>query len=661
MHQRLLAAGLLALAAPHAAAQVRDTLPRDSLRPVPLAPVVATATRLPLRPDQLGVALSVLDSLQLRAEPPRFAADALRRVPGAFVEEANGPGGPAIVRLRGGEEVFTQVLIDGVKVNQNGGYFDLQGVTLGNVDRVEVAPGPGSALYGSSAVSGVVQVVSRAGRPGPLRLRGDWEGGVATEHGAGYRGTVALDGGTAAVRVSADAGTTYDRGIFSIANDRRVHEAGLRVDAEPSARWSLGATARWMDAEGHLPVRDGGATRLPLDPNAFNARSRGVGSASARVRHGDGWSQELRTTLYREGFTYTDERDGVSHPDFFVFDADFRLESTLWRGTVEYVGRVERTDGAGTATRGLSWGAQCERETLHDVTSGDFGAGDQTLDRNALAAFAEGFVEVGPVSLLAGARAERYEEMDTEVTPRATAVWRAVPGVLSLRAAVGRAFKAPNLQEQYLDNPFIVANPDLAPERSTSWEVGADASRGAASFRLTLFRQDFRDLIRSVPDDDPDSEKSINRNLGRSRAQGVELGAQVTPASWWMGGVDAAFLSTEVLDNRGQSADLFPEGEALPGRPERVGSAWVEVQPAARWRVRLRGTHVGPQTVFTERFSGQRVEVDPYTLASLNVQFDAARRWTAYLRVDNLFDHAHQVGFDRPGQPLTASLGVRLR
>ncbi|HEX5725624.1 MAG TPA: TonB-dependent receptor, partial [Longimicrobiaceae bacterium] len=369
-----------------------------------------------------------------------------------------------------------------------------------------------------------------------------------------------------------------------------------------------------------------------------------------------------RASAYREYFVYDDRRDDVpANPEFFVFDATFRLESELWRLGAEYTGSYEHRTGPGAAPFALTYGAQWEREALTDETSGDFGDNTQSLDRPSGSVFAEARATLpGRVYLLAGARAERYEGLPTEVTPRVSAVYEAVPGALSLRAAAGMAYKAPNLQEQYLDNPFIAGNPDLEPERSTSWEVGADvrALDDRATLGLTWFHQRFEDLIRTVQLEG--DTRQINRNLGSSLAQGVEWTARWEGSDRWAVGTEGAWIATEVRDNRGLSPDQFPEGEALPGRPEVVGSAYLEVAAGPRLRAILRGTHVGSQVQLSERFSGQRVELDAYTLAGVTVHYLVSPRWSVYGRLQNLFDTEYEAAFDRPGAPLSAALGVRL-
>src|SRR5690606_18916365 len=146
-----------------------------------------------------------------------------------------------------------------------------------------------------------------------------------------------------------------------------------------------------------------------------------------------------------------------------------------------------------------------------------------------------------------------------------------------LRFAAGRAYKAPNLQEQYLNNPFIQSNPDLEPETSTSWEVGADTRLlgGALAAGITFFDQRYENLIRTLQSD-TDPEKQINRNLGESRAQGVEWTAAWRPAAHWTVGTEGAWVRTEVLNNTGLSSDNFPVGEELPFRPAVVGTGYIE-------------------------------------------------------------------------------------
>jgi outer membrane cobalamin receptor len=663
-------AGVLALgAAAGVGAQQRDTTAaetrQDSTAPPPvrLPAFVVTGTKLAVARDRLGYAVTVVTAADLEAERPFSAADALRDLPGAYIDEAAGPGGPTIVRLRGGEEVFTQILMDGVQINQNGGFFDFQGFPLTNVERIEVARGPQSAVYGSSAVSGVVQFVTRRGAIGPARLEITAEGGGAAEQGGTFHSSATAGGGTQLLQYSAGAGLTYSRGIYQLPHDTWTRDGSVRLDLTPSGPWSVTGLLRYVAVESMLPVRDPGARRVPLDPNARNERDRLISSVIGTFSPSRDWTHEVRASVYREDFLFEDQRDNVPADtfDFFIFDADFALDSDLWRPTLEYVGSYRTRLGDAVSDLAFTFGGQWQREKLTDRTSGEFGDNTLSLERNSGAAFAEIRGEIARrVDVLVGARTEKFKGFAAEVTPRASAVFHVVPEALAFRGAVARAYKAPNLQEQFLDNPFIASNPDLVPETSTSWEVGVDYQSAIAdlAIEVTYFRQHFQDLIRTVAQES--SSQQINRNLGSSRAQGVEWNVRYRPLSWLMAGIEGAWVTTDILDNTGLNPAEFPEGESLPFRPQHMTSALVVLAPVPRLQVSLRGTWVGTQTVLTERFSGDRVDLKPYLLPGFRMNLAVSPRFTVYTRVENLFDAYYKTAFDRPGIPLTAAAGVRI-
>src|SRR5437868_7535183 len=161
MHRPLLLAVVVAVPL---LGQERDTTLTTRKQPLPA--IVVTGTLSNIAPQKVGVSMSVIDTALLRGEPMHSAIDPLRHVTGVYIDEASGPLGPTIIRLRGGEENYTRVLVDGVEINENGGFFDAEGFSLVNIGRLEIARGPQSAVYGSSAMSGVVQLFTPMGEPG---------------------------------------------------------------------------------------------------------------------------------------------------------------------------------------------------------------------------------------------------------------------------------------------------------------------------------------------------------------------------------------------------------------------------------------------------------------------------------------------------------------
>lgn len=649
--------GLVAPAVAQAGTAQDTAAAADSVA-IPVDPITVTVSKLPLRPSRSGFAVTIVPEVALEAERPAYAVEALRELPGAFIDEATGPGGPSIIRLRGGEEVFTQILMDGVQVNENGGFFDFQGVTLSNIGQIEVARGPQSALFGSSAVSGVVQFITPRGEAGPPRVGGTLEGGAGVDEGRSFRGNATVRGGTAGVLYSAGAGLAYNRGIYELPHDTWTRDGSLRVDAYPGGRFRATGIFRYVGIDTHHPVRDPGVTRVPMDPNARLDRDRYVMAGRFRFDATARWTHGLNVSAFHHDFTYIDEFDGIEQPaEYFVVDADLTSTNDVWRSTVEYMGSYTAGDPV-TAPLAIAYGGHWQREDLSAELTGDFGDDQADFTRESLAGFADLHGRPhGRVDVMIGARAERYEGLSTELTPRASIVLRAIPDRLSLRAAAGRAFKAPDLRQQFQDDPFIAPNPDLEAETSTSWEAGADVEPvPGITISATGFRQDYENLIRTVPLEN--DSRLQHRNVGNSRAWGVEASVRYRPRRDLATGVEASRTWTEILDNTGLPADQYPEGGTLPFRPEVMASAYVHAVILAGTELLARGTYVGEQTVLTERFSGRRVPIDGYFRVDATVNHDIGPRQTVYLRIANLLDAAYQTAFDRPGIPFTVALGL---
>lgn len=638
----------------------RDTT--TSRRREPLPPISVTGSLSAAAWENIGISRSVLDASALRAEPTRSVVDALRRAPSVFIDEANGPLGPTIIRLRGGEETYTQVVMDGVPINENGGFFDAQGVTLTHVDRVEIARGPQSALYGSSAMSGVVQMHTSAGEPGPMRTQASVEASRTSAHGGAVRGAVSVHGGTERARYSLGAGSVYDRGQYVLPNHLKAHDVALRGDFLPGNALVLSSVVRYMDADANLPVRDRGVTRAPLDPNQRQSRRRGLGTVAARWAPGRAWTHQASVSYFRRDFMYADRSDGLDQTqyDSFVFDFNYHYEAVVRRAALRYVTTLSGAPSSGVSGA-LSAGAEWLRESLTDVQRGDFGPGSMSVARPSRSAFGEAHARIRDrVTLLAGGRVERFEGLEGEFVPRATAVWDVVRDRLSLRGAISRAYKAPNIQEQFPNSPAIVANPDLAPETSRSWEAGADLRlplRGTAS--VAYFIQDFENLIRSVNYDS--TGRQINRNLGRSRAAGVESELTLSPRARWTVGGALTWLRTRIVDNGGLPVTDFPNGGALPFRPSYTGTAWFDAPVGARGAALIRVLAVGRQTVLANRFSGPRVDIAPYALLGATASWRLTSGADTYVQLANLLDRDYQTAHDRPGIPRTIALGMRVQ
>ena len=210
--------------------------------------------------------MTVLRGDDLRARGIRFVGDALRQVPGAQVVQGGPFGAPTSLFLRGGESDYVKVLVDGVPVNQPGGSYDFASLTTDNVERIEVLRGPGSVLYGSDAIAGVVQIVTRQGRErdpagrhrrgGKLRHRA--AGGLRAGRRRGGRLVGLGSRGSPATAPTPSTTTTATPG--SPAGSVRV----------PTTAPSVALRGRWYDAVFHFPTDFIGA---PVDHDQSHRRA----------------------------------------------------------------------------------------------------------------------------------------------------------------------------------------------------------------------------------------------------------------------------------------------------------------------------------------------------------------------------------------------------
>jgi len=224
-----------------------------------LKPVVVTATLVPAAPDAVPAAVTVISGDALRARGVRTVADALRFVPGASVVESGSFGSQTSLFLRGGESDYVKVLIDGVPQNLPGGSFDFANLTTADIDRIEIVRGPVSVLYGSDAVTGVIQIFTRAGRGTPRGQVGFGGGTYAAQWAGGDVG-----GGTGPWSYGVSLSRFTSDGLYAFNNEYRNGTASARLRFAPDARTDASLSARYADGVYHFPTDGGGQ---PVDSN----------------------------------------------------------------------------------------------------------------------------------------------------------------------------------------------------------------------------------------------------------------------------------------------------------------------------------------------------------------------------------------------------------
>ncbi|HSL69200.1 MAG TPA: TonB-dependent receptor, partial [Longimicrobiales bacterium] len=581
-----------------------------------------------------------------------------REVPSAVLAQNGSQGAITSLFLRGGESDYVLVLVDGVRVNNPGGQYDFANLTLDNVERIEVVRGPVSVLYGSDAVTGVVQIFTRRQTERQVRLSARGGGGaritpdsLASDRYGASSLNLELGGSSGAFSYSAGAGQLRSGGLYAFNNQYRNTAGSARAALQIADRTALSWTGRLTDSRYHYPTDGNG--RL-VDRNQHRTSESFVTGVELHSQPAARVGASLRAGLSHHDERYTDLPDAAS--------------DTLGTHTTRSIGRVRRqfvelntSYYAGTNAI-LTAGAELERQRDRNRydSDGEFGPFQSRFgrERTNRAAFAQVIASAGGLSLNGGLRTDHNNRFGDFLTYRAGAAIRAA-GNTRIRLAAGTAFKEPTFFENYAEG-FTKGNPHLEPEHSRNWEIGLEQTLPSALGRvqLTVFDQRFRDLIQYVPRA-PGSTEPNYENVAAAKARGAELEWSVALRPFTLTGSVSA-LATKALDAAAVDDPQFEPGERLLRRPEHQASI---VLGYARGPVTadLRWLRIGARDDLDfSSFPFQRVRLDAYSRLDLGAAIRLKAPWPVTLtaRTENLLDRAYDEILNFPAGRRTFWLGI---
>lgn len=497
----------LVLSLPAAGLSGAEDPPASPAEKEPRPPGPAVESQVTVVATRLGVAepgatVRVVERAEIEHLPVRTLPELLRQLPGVDVRRRGVEGIQADIGLRGADHNGTLLLVDGEPVNDpqtNHLTADLD-VPLDSVERVEVLYGAASALWGSGAVGGVVNVVTRGAAIG--RKRAELEGRYV-------HGSHSLDAGSirTAYKVldALSASVDWDRGEWS----------GFRDDTE-HWREVVRAAVRWETGSGPVTLSGGWAGR-EYGAYAFYGTRYPDQQESTRTK-----TARLSADLSAGGWTLSPSFSLRAHHDDFVLE---RSDPSFYRNvhdTDTVSGRVvaRRPFLGGTLAVGLEAG----RESISSTNLGDHRRDRGALFLEAGRPFDGSRPEGGGAKL--GLRIDSYEGYGTRVSPLVTAHLALAPGVTA-RASAGTAFRVPTFTELYYSDPQNVGNAGLDPERAVNVEVGALWTRGTLSLDGAVFYRDARGLIDYVRNEA--SGPFDARNVRRALTTGVEGVVTLSP------------------------------------------------------------------------------------------------------------------------------------
>lgn len=605
----------LAVSAP-AMAQGNDEIVTGDLRADP-AGIVVTANRTPTPISQVGQSITVVTRDTIERIQATTATDVLARIPGVSVVQSGGFGQPSSVFIRGAENAQSLVLVDGVRINDPGdvgGGFDFGALTIGQFDRVEVVRGSSGVLWGSRAIGGVINFIT-------ARPTEQWTARAQAEYGWRDRKQASVSAAGLIGPVGLTLGGNWLKGDgFSAFNERR---GAAEKDGFESK--SANARAEVELAQG-LSVDAGGFyTKADYDYDNTGGDALNVG--------------RKRDTLGYANVRYTGLEDRLSARVGYGINDTRRVSDDEVFGPYTTNGRTERFEGqvvfAPIEMASIQLGAETEKQKFDD----NFGAKDSTSIDSYY-----GNLTVRPLTgltLNGGLRYDDHEDFGHKTTLAANGAWVIGEGVDApiLRASYGEGFKAPSLYQLYSNAGFRA----LDAETSKGWDAGIEQpfAQGTGRFTLTYFDRKTKNLI------DYDLTQFNYYNVGRARAQGVELGMQV--ANWE--GFDVN-LAVTYLDATNELT-----GARLARRPKTNFYASLDKV----WEV---GLKLGADlSVGGGRYdnAANTQYVDGNAVVGLRAAFAVTPNVEVYGRVENLFDEHYEVVRTYGTAGRSAYAGVRVK
>ncbi|MGH9422134.1 MAG: TonB-dependent receptor plug domain-containing protein, partial [Thermoanaerobaculia bacterium] len=543
--------------------------------------IIVTASALPETIEATPAAVTVITRKEIDDRAALDVAGMLREVPGLVLARTGSPGKATSLFTRGAASTQTLVMWNGIVLNNP--YFsgyDWGRFSTAGVEKIEVVRGPFSALYGSEAMAGVVNVLTAPRESG---FHGDFESGSHGLRNASLDGSFASD-------VAILSGSYEHRSDDGEDENDDFHQNSGSMMARwmPSTALSLGVSARHTSFNLGIP---------------FNTNAAGTALVPSLDRRQNGTETQIAIPVTLTlGRFISDLTLSDNHrvDDFHDPEDPF----TTLTSTDAKTRRARLTTRFLTAAGTIVAGGEYVHDVVNDVTN--FGPNFLDKRRTAQSFFVEDRYsqEMGSGSrfeLSAGVRHDHFDVFGTQTSPRIAAA--IVQGTSKWRAAYGQGFRAPSLGELYF--PFF-GNPDLKAESNNSYEIGYDASLGRDGlFSLTYFNSHYRNLITFDP------VTFISQNIGRVRSDGLEAGATQNLSA----NVYTAFSYTYLHRNEDQSTGL-----RLLRRPKHSGSLAAGYRSGAiDWNVAI--LHTGERDDNLAVLPFTRTANKAYTTVDANVQY----------------------------------------
>jgi vitamin B12 transporter len=599
-----------------------------------LGEVVVTASRVETPAREVASSITVISAQEIREKQKTDVLEVLRSVPGLDVVRTGGPGKETAVFLRGAKSEQTLVLIDGVEMNDPtspGRAYDFANLTTDNIERIEILRGPQSTLYGSDAMGGVINIITKKGKEKMAAFASGEYGSFKT-----FIGKAGVSGGNRWVNYSLGLSYSDTEGI-SAANEKdgntekdgyQNKSVSARVGFTPTESFDLDFIFRYTDAK--ADIDNFGGTGGDDPNNTTTTKQLFFRTQAGLSLFNDFWQQKLGFSLSNHKRRGNNDPDPAHTGELSRDSYDGRLLKLDWQHDLH----LHKTN---TLTLGVE--TEEERAESSYYSESFFGPFTSTFEEKT--ARTTGYYLQDQIKLwdswftTLGLRLDDHSKFGNETTYRITSAYLIRQTGTKIKGTYGTGFKAPSLYQLYAPT---YGDENLKPEKSAGWDAGLEQTLWGERLVLgaTYFSNRFKDLI------DFDSGTSKYINIGEAETKGVELFASVQPADDLT--LRASYTYTDTEDKS--------TGKPLLRRPKNKAGVDVGYRFLKRGNINLGLVYVGERDDLDfSTFPATRVELGDYLLVNLAASFDITKNFQVYGRIENLLDENYEEvkGYGTPG------------
>ena len=585
--------------------------------------VVVSATKIEEPVEETTSDVVVIKGEDIKEMNVEFVPDVLKNIPELNLIQNGGAGKQATVILRGGSSNHTMVMIDGVKVKSTTtGSFDFSGINVDDIERIEIIKGPQSTLYGSEAMAGVINIITKKGKGKP-KIEASFEGGSFGT----YKPSVTVSGGDKKYDYRLTGSYFYTDGISAA-------KQGIERDGYKNASLS-----------GKLGFRPTEKLELEISGKYYYDRSEldafGVDDLNY-VQHGNHymlsgkgklylfntWEQILTVSTIKDSLKYRDPDTSYNNSDIIT-----GMDTIDWQHNLYFSERYILTAGA----------------EYRDEKGENKGVFDKVVDNKALYLNNKLKFLNDDLIINAGLRYDDHETFGSETTYRIGGIYNIKPAAIKIKGSYGTGFRAPTLNELfYQDSWGSSGNLNLKPEKSNSWEIGVekDIVKDVASLSITYFDQNYKDLIDWV-ETPPASWQYTPQNIAKAEVKGIEAGASLKI-------IEGLTLKSSYTNLDTENKET---GKRLPRRPKDKFNMTVEYVKGDA-AILAGYTFVGE--AYDDAANSEKKKLASYSLINLSSSYKLTKNIKLFGRIDNLLDEDYETAKDYSTPGFSAFAGIKV-